>query len=77
MTLSIHRCAKVDGKSDCKVPGKRVQKLKGINVTDGIGVRSSKVRKKIKPGRYVLRAIVRDANGKRLVVSAQPLRIRK
>ncbi|MCF8525998.1 MAG: hypothetical protein K9G24_00600 [Candidatus Nanopelagicales bacterium] len=77
VTLSIHRCAKVDGKSDCKVPGKRVQKLQGINVTDGIGVRSSKVRKKIKPGRYVLRAIVRDANGKGLVVSAQPLRIRK
>ena len=77
VTLSIHRCKKVSGKRDCTRPGKRVQGLKRINVTDGIGVRSSKVRKKTKPGRYVLRAIVRDANGKGLVVSAQPLRIRK
>lgn len=77
VTLSIHRCKKVNGKRDCTRPGKRVQRLKRINVTDGIGVRSSKVRKKRKPGRYVLRAIARDADGQRLVVSAQPLRIRK
>ncbi len=75
-TLSIHRCGKVNGKVNCTVPAKRVAKLKGLTITDGVGIRTNKVRKTLKPGRYALKSVVITADGKRIGVT-QPLRIRK
>jgi len=74
--LSLHRCGKVDGKRNCTVPGKRVKKLKRANIVDGIGLRANRIPKKLKPGRYALRAVIRTADGTRITIT-QPLRIRK
>jgi len=74
--LSLHRCGKVDGKRNCTVPGKRVKKLKRANIVDGIGLRANRIPKKLKPGRYALRAVIRTADGTRIPIT-QPLRIRK
>ena len=75
-TLSIHRCGRVNGKVNCTVPAKRVAKLKGLTITDGVGIRTNTVRKTLKPGRYALKSVVITADGKRIGVT-QPLRIRK
>lgn len=75
-TLSIHRCGKVNGKRNCTVPAKRVAKLKGLTITDGVGIRTNTVRKTLKPGRYALKSVVITADGQRIGVT-QPLRIRK
>jgi len=74
--LSIHRCGKVDGKKNCTIPGKRVKRLKRANIVDGVGIRANRIPKKLKPGRYALKAVIRTADGQRIGIT-QPLRIKK
>jgi hypothetical protein len=74
--LSLHRCGKVDGKTNCTVPGKRVKKFKNARIADGVGIRANKVPKKLKPGRYALKAVIKTTNGQRIGIT-QPLRVRK